>query len=76
MPMATGIMPAISANVVMRIGRRRSASGVHQRFLAIDALLFFLARAVEQQDGVLGHQAHQHDHADEAHEVERAAGER
>jgi hypothetical protein len=66
-------MPAISAKVVIRIGRRRAA-GVHQRFFAVHALGFALARRIEQQDRVLRHQAHQHDDADEAHQVEGALG--
>ena len=49
------------------------APGVHERFFAVHALRLFGARGVEQQDRVLGHQAHQHDHANEAHQVERAA---
>mmetsp|Transcript_15038 Transcript_15038/g.35548 ORF Transcript_15038/g.35548 Transcript_15038/m.35548 type:complete len:471 (-) Transcript_15038:1551-2963(-) len=47
---------------------------MHQRLFAVDAGGFFLARRIEQQDGVLGHQAHQHDHADQAHQVQGAAG--
>ena len=49
------------------------ATGMHQRILAGGALRFFLARAVEQKDRVFGDQSHQHDDADEAHQVERAA---
>ena len=33
--------------------------GMHQRCLALGALRLFLARAVEQQNGVLGDQPHQ-----------------
>jgi hypothetical protein len=50
-------------------------SRMHECLFTIDALLFLGACAVEQQNGVLRHEAHEHDHADEAHEVQRAAGE-
>ncbi len=47
---------------------------MHQRLLAVDAPRLLFARAVKKQDGVLRHQAHQHDDADEAHEVESSSG--
>jgi hypothetical protein len=52
--------------VVIRIGRSRTRAG--HRAAPRRAASPVLARArigeVHQQDGVLGHQAHQHDHAD------------
>ena len=50
------------------------SAGGHQGFFTIDALFLEHPGSVEQQDGVLGHQAHQHDHANEAHQVQRASG--
>ena len=49
------------------------AAGRHQRFFTLDTLALHRPRRVEQQDRVFGHQPHQHDDADEAHQVQRAA---
>ncbi len=50
-------------------GAQAFAARVHQRLFAINSALLFLARGVQQQDGILCHQPHQHDHADQAHQV-------
>ena len=46
---------------------------MHQRFFAIHPFGLALACRIEQQDGVLGDQTHQHDDADKTHQVERTA---
>ena len=71
-PSATGIMPAMSANVVIRIGRRRIAPGLDERLRGGQPLLLRPLGEVDQQDRVLRHDAHQQDHADDGHDVDRA----
>ena len=67
--MAVGSMPKIIASVVIN-DRAKCFAGVHERAHAVRALR---ARPVhEVHDDRFRHEAHEHDDADHAHDVERA----
>ncbi len=72
---ASGTAPSTIAPVVIRIGRRRSAAASITASQLAPALLAQLVGELDDQDAVLGDQADQHDQADLAVDVERAAGE-
>jgi hypothetical protein len=69
---ASGIAPSTMAPVVIRIGRRRSAEASTTASSLIDAQLAQLVRELDDQDAVLGDQAHQHHQTDLAVHVQRA----
>ena len=76
-PVAVAIaLAAVAMGMQSLAAHRVGVAGVSTTFVTgtITRLSERLAGGVEQQDGVLGHQPHQHDHADEAHQVQRAAG--
>ena len=60
---ATGIMPATIATVVMTIGRARLWPASGSRSVLAGAHL--LDREVDQQDRVLGDDSHEHQEADQ-----------
>ena len=73
-PIAMGIMPAIVEKAVIRIGRNRTGPALQQGVVVAHSAGTEEVGVVDQQDRVLGHQPHQHDHADHAEDVQRAAG--
>ena len=64
---ALGAMPAAMAIVVIRSVGRASA-GIDDRGRAVNAGVHRLDREVDQHDRVLGHDAHQHQDADDHRE--------
>ena len=70
---ASGSAPSTMAPVVIRIGRRRRRGGLDHRIHHARALLAQLVGELDDQDAVLGDQAHQRDEADLREHVQRAA---
>ena len=60
----------MKANEVIRIGRRRVLRRLDRGLAAVLALLLGLLGELDDQDGVLGGQADQHDEADLRQDVD------
>ena len=73
-PSADGSIPADMAIEVMMIGRARLRPVLDHGFDPRHALVAHLDREVDQQDGVLRHDAHQHQDADQDGHGERVVG--
>jgi hypothetical protein len=66
-------MPKIIASVVIRMGRSRTRAACSRACERSHALLAHADGEVDQQDGVLGHQPHQHHDADHREHRQRGA---
>ena len=73
-PMATGIIPAMSAIVVIMMGRKRSAAGFDKSFSQRHSRLVLPLRKVDEKNGILGDDSHQQHDPNERHHVQRVAG--
>ena len=73
-PMAVGSMPSTMAPEVMRMGRRRRGPALRMAVSGSSPSRMWSSAPSIEQDGVLGHQPHEQDEADQRAHVDRLPG--